>query len=200
VAAGLLLVGTNFWVRSEIGDRAYTSTDAVPARTVAIVPGAALRDGRAAGTLTRRLETALQLYRTGRVRAILVSGNDSVASPEVSAMHRWLQERGVPEGAILSDARGFRTRDTMMNAAGEFDVRNAVICTQAPYVSRSLFLARHAGIDAIAVGLPSPVSRSARGIGLESVKTTLAFLESYLRREPSLTTGTGGASTVVAAR
>ena len=90
----------------------------------------------------------------------------------------------MPEAAIRSDTRGFRTRETMLNASGTFDVRDAVICTQAPYVDRALFLARHAGIDAVAVGLPSTVSRSARGLGLEAVKTTLAFLESYLRRGP----------------
>jgi vancomycin permeability regulator SanA len=195
-----LVAGTNAWVRADVGTRLYASADAVPARSVAIVPGAALAKGRAAGTLSRRLETALALYRTGRVRAILVSGNDSAVSPEVSAMNDWLRERGVPAADIWSDVGGSRTRETMLNAAGVFDVREAVICTQAPYAGRALFLARHAGIDAIAVGLPSPGARSARGVALESLKTTLAFFESYLSRGTSAANGSSSGGAVVAVR
>jgi vancomycin permeability regulator SanA len=187
-------------VRADAGARAYASAGLIPARSVAIVPGADVFHGRAAGTLERRLETALELYRAGRVKAILASGNDTVASPEVSAMHTWLRERGVPETDIWSDPRGTRTRDTMLNAAGAFDVKDAVICTQAPYVDRALFLARHAGIDAVGVGVPSPVSHSARGLGLEAIKTTVAFLESYLRSAPSVERSTARTTAVVAAR
>ncbi len=35
------------------------------------------------------------LYQGGRVKKILVSGNDTTESPEVTAMTAWLRERGV---------------------------------------------------------------------------------------------------------
>jgi SanA protein len=144
-----------------------------------------VRNGRPLGTLTQRLETALALYRAGRVKTILVSGNEIPASPEVSAMHGWLRERGVPEADVWSDLHGTRTRETMLNAASKFNVTDAIICTQAAYVDRAVFLARQVGIDAVGVGLPSPASRSARWIGLEVLKTTAAFFESYVRPGPA---------------
>jgi hypothetical protein len=48
-----------------------------------------------------------------------------------------------------------------------------------------VFLARQAGIDAVGIGLPSPISGSARNVGTEMLKTALAFYESYLRQGPT---------------
>jgi vancomycin permeability regulator SanA len=185
-------------VRAAATERAFSSASGSPARSVAIVPGADVRaDGRPSSTLAQRLEIALDLYRAHRVKAILVSGNDSAGSPEVTAMRRWLAERGVPAADVWVDARGTRTRETMLNAAARFDVADAVVCTQAPYVSRAVFLARSAGIDAVGVGAPSPVSRSPRWLGVEALKTTLAVVESYLGRGPA---ARDASQTVVAAR
>jgi vancomycin permeability regulator SanA len=180
VTAVVVVAGTNAWVRAESRGRSFASAVKVPGRRVAIVPGASVHEGRPMGTLTGRLETALALYRAHQVKTILVSGNDTAGSPEVGAMHAWLREHGVPERDIWSDPRGSRTRATMLNAAETFDVTDAVVCTQAPYVDRAVFLARHAGIDAVGVALPSGVARSARGLGLEAAKTSLAFFETYL--------------------
>lgn len=198
--AVLFVGGTNAWVRATVGGRAYASTATIENHTVAIVPGAALHKSRPAGTLTQRLETALALYRSGRVKAIFVSGNDTALSPEVTAMHGWLRDHEVPETDIWSDPNGTRTRATMIDAAASFDIKDAVVCTQAAYVDRAIFLARHAGIDAVGVGLPSPVSHSARGLGLEAIKTTAAFLESYFRQGPVPAHAAPDAKSVVAAR
>lgn len=185
VIAASVVAATNVWVSVDARGLAYLSASTVPARTVAIVPGAAVRDGRPASTLTERLETALDLYRERRVRAIVISGNDTAASPEVSAMHAWLRARAVPERDIWPDARGARTRETMLDAAGTLDVADAVICTEAAYADRALFLARRAGIDAVAVGLAPTSRRSLRARGLEALKTTAAFFESYVRSGPT---------------
>src|SRR5437868_5151658 len=116
-ASALLLVGavlgSNAWVARSANGRAYAAVDAVPARSVAIVPGARVVDGKPFVHLRGRLETALMLYRGGRVRKILVSGNETAASPEVTAMSAWLRERGVAEKDILTDSGGSRTRETM---------------------------------------------------------------------------------------
>jgi vancomycin permeability regulator SanA len=185
VIAASVVSGTNAWVRAAASGLAYASAAEVPARSVAIVPGAVVRDGRPAGSLTQRLQTALDLYREHRVKAILISGNETADSPEVGAMRAWLRERAVPARDIWSDPRGSRTRETMLNAAGAFDVADAVICTQAAYAERALFLARQAGIDAVAVDLAPAAARSLRAQGLEAFKTTAAVFESVLRRGPS---------------
>jgi len=114
------------------------------------------------------------------VKSILVSGNETSEAPEVSAMTAWLLERGVAKKDILTDSGGSRTRDTMNRAAGVFDVHDAVICTQDVAVARSLFLAEHAGINAVAAAVPSDLDQSPPYMRREILKTTLAFFESLI--------------------
>ncbi len=202
-AAGLALAAAlialpNLWVSRAAGRFAYATPAAVPSRSIAIVPGAAVWGGQPLASLTGRLQTALALYQTGRVRRILISGNDLPESPEVSTMQRWLQGRGVPAADILVDVRGSRTRNTMLDAA-QLGVTGAIVCTQALYVDRAVFLARQAGIDALGIGVPSSVSRSWRNVGAEGLKTTLAFFESYLR-EGRTSAGAEPAGIAVAVR
>lgn len=190
LALGGLVLGlgtvllSNMWVGRVASPHAYAEPSSAPAHSFAVVPGAAVQGGAPLGSLTGRLQTALALYRAGQVKGILISGNDLPSSPEVPAMRRWLLAHNVPAADIVSDVRGSRTRNTMLDAAG-LGVTDAIICTQALYVDRAVFLARQAGIDAVGIGVSSSVSGSWRNVGTEALKTTLAFFESYLREGPA---------------
>jgi vancomycin permeability regulator SanA len=161
----------------------------VPARSVAIVPGSPVAHGKPVPQLRARLETALALYRTGRVKAILVSGNDSLASPEVGVMYAFLLAHGVPEHDLWTDQGGSRTRETMRRAAGIYGVTDAIICTQELFMARSLYLARAAGIDAVGVVATDATVSSPRRSGREALKAVLAFVESQVREGPEALAG-----------
>ena len=76
----------------------FTSVDAVPARYTAIVPGALVYPNhRPSAVLADRLQTALDLYTSKKVRKILLSGDHAArAYDEVNTMYRWMRGRGVP--------------------------------------------------------------------------------------------------------
>ena len=95
------------------------------------------------------------LYQGGRVKKILVSGNDTNGGARSHRDDRVARERGVDPADILVDGGGSRTRETMDRAAGVFEISDAVICTQDVNAARSVYLAEAAGIDAVAVGVPS---------------------------------------------
>jgi vancomycin permeability regulator SanA len=200
VAAVAGIVGPNVWVAREARGRVFADVASVPARSVAIVPGARVYNGKPYVHLEARLDAALALYRSGQVRAILVSGNDTDASPEVTAMRTWLRQHGVPERDIIADAGGSRTRDTMNRAAGLHDVRDAIVCTQDVAAARTVYLARQAGIDAIGIGVPSHLGGSTRYMGGEAIKTTLAMFESRLRDGRSALASESARSGAVALR
>lgn len=156
VAAAVALgaaITTNVWLVHSASPYMYAAAELAPARLVAIVPGARVyASGAPSATLVDRLATALELYRTKKVRKILVSGDHSTRHyDEVKAMRRWLSERGVAESDLFSDHAGLRTLDTMERAARIFQVKDATICTQEFHLARSVFLARRAGIDAVGV-------------------------------------------------
>ncbi|HVT09353.1 MAG TPA: ElyC/SanA/YdcF family protein [Polyangia bacterium] len=184
----------NAWIARAAAGRTYLRAADVPARTFAIVPGSRVYRDKPHRLLRDRLDAALTLYQTGRVRAVLVSGTDTDAAPEASVMQQWLIAHGVPAGDILVDGQGTRTRETMVRAVARYGVADAVVCTQTVNVARTVFLARQAGIDAVALALPiASLEHSSRYLAVESLKTTLAFAES-LRPSPVR------AATVLAAR
>jgi vancomycin permeability regulator SanA len=178
-------IGPNVWIARGARGAAYASAAEVPARTFAIVPGSRVAHDRPVSILRARLEAALELYRQGRVKAILVSGQETAEAPEASVMRGWLRARGVPSADVWSDAGGTRTRETMNRAAAFYGVGDAVVCTQTVNMARALYLARAAGIDAVGLAIPTTLDRSNRYRFTESLKTTLAFVESQLQAAPA---------------
>ncbi|HEY2900705.1 MAG TPA: ElyC/SanA/YdcF family protein [Polyangia bacterium] len=166
----------------------YDSVANVPARAVAIVPGTNAKHGVPSLMLAERLTAALMLYRAGKTPIILVSGShfDFDDYNETTAMHRWLVQHGVSDGAIVDDAYGFRTLDTMERAARIFKVTGAVICSQGMHLPRSVFLARQAGIDA--VGLVSNPGGLAHVLYSphETMASALALVETTVGHGPAV--------------
>jgi len=180
-------IAAHFWVERRTRPWIHLTPDEVPARTVAIVPGARVHpDGRPSEALADRLQTALDLYRAGKVRKILVSGDHAAPEyDEVNAMFRWLRERGVAPEDLFLDHAGLRTLDTMERARRVFLVRDAVVCTQAFHLPRSVFLARRAGIDAVGLVADRHVYAHARANeARELLATALAVADSYLLSTP----------------
>jgi len=116
----------------------------------ALVLGARVyADGTVSPVLADRLETGLRLYREGRVRRILVSGDHRAESyDEVNAMRRWLEARGVPESDIFLDHAGFDTYSSMARARDVFHARSVIVATQRFHLPRALYIARSLGLVA----------------------------------------------------
>lgn len=185
VAALVFILGAHLAIGS-VADRVVDDLDAVPARSVVIVPGAGLTpDGRPMGFLTERLTCAEALFRSGRAQHILVSGDGStVDHDEPNAMRRWLVARGLPESKIQMDYAGFRTRDTMQRAARVFLVKDAIICTQGLHANRTAFLALDAGLDAVVAVARGDGWFSAGDWLRERGATTMALFDALVGTEP----------------
>lgn len=177
--AGLVCVlAVNHHVITSTAAQRYEAAADVPSRQAAIVPGALVfRDGRPSDILADRLETALELYRSGKVRKILVSGDHGRTEyDEANAMRRWLASRGVPAADVFMDHAGFDTCDTMLRARKVFRVDSAVVVTQTFHLPRAVYAARCAGIDA--VGLKADRHRYCKQ-ALNELRETLARAKSF---------------------
>lgn len=117
---------------------------------VAIVLGAKVKaDGQPSDMLRDRLLTAIDLYRSGSVEKILVSGDDGqIEYDEVNAMRMYLLAADVDPEDIFLDHAGFDTYDSMIRASQVFRVTKAIVVTQAYHLPRALYLAHAFGIDA----------------------------------------------------
>jgi len=148
------VAGTNLFLIASARAATVASVDEAPARPYAIVLGNRVFPGDVpCQELAARLETALALYKMGRAQKLIVSGQVLGEYSEPRAMAAWLAARGVNAADVILDPGGHRTAATMAGAAA-LGARPALVVTQAYHLPRSLFLARHAGIDA--VGVPAP--------------------------------------------
>jgi SanA protein len=132
--------------------RTFTA-ETVPAARVAIVFGAGLlRDGSAGPVLRDRVETAVQLYRLGKVNKLLMSGdNRFVEYNEPEAMRQYALDLGVPDEDIVLDYAGRRTYDTCYRADAIFQVDSAILVTQSFHLPRALFLCNWFGVESTGV-------------------------------------------------
>lgn len=153
LSVGILVVTlSNFLVVSRNRDHLYTDLAAVPARDVGVVFGAApyLRDGRANLHFAYRIEAASRLYHSGKVRHLLVSGDNHRRDyDEPTAMKDALIAKGVPAEAITCDYAGFRTLDTVARAKDVFGLNSCVLITQRYHNTRALEVARAYDIDTV---------------------------------------------------
>ncbi|MFC7218804.1 vancomycin high temperature exclusion protein [Streptomyces polyrhachis] len=173
------------WVHASTSARVHTVATAPPA-PVALVLGAGLWDGEPSPYLAHRLDAAVELYRLGRVRAILVSGDNSTRDyDEPTAMRDYLTARGVPRARIVRDHAGFDTWDSCTRAARVFGVSRALVVTQRFHVPRALALCRAAGIDAHGVAVEEPRNLTWHYGGLREIPgAAKATLDTLLRPDP----------------
>lgn len=157
-AAALLLavpVVPNLWVAASSSGRVVTVEHA-PERDVAIVLGAGLNpSGTPSPYLAARLDVAKELYDSGKVRAILVSGaNPETSYDEPTAMQDYLVAAGVPEDKVVPDFAGRDTYDSCVRARRIFGVgaQEALIVSQTYHLPRAVAICRATGLDVVGVG------------------------------------------------
>jgi vancomycin permeability regulator SanA len=128
--AGALLLGPAAYVRLSTASSRYAVAD-VPAAPVAIVFGAGVRAGAPSPFLRQRLDIAVELFRTGKVLGLLMTGDHGRSGyDEVGTMAAYVVERGVPESVIGQDHAGFDTYDSCYRAKSIFGVERATVVTQ----------------------------------------------------------------------
>ncbi|MFF5334303.1 vancomycin high temperature exclusion protein [Streptomyces sp. NPDC013181] len=153
MAVCVLALAPATWLHAVADPRVRTVQD-VPARQVAVVFGAGLWNGKPSPYLANRLRTAAALYRDGKVKVVLVTGDNSRAEyDEPDAMRTFLVGQGVPDDRIVSDFAGFDTWDSCVRAKRIFGVDRAVLVSQGFHIRRAIALCRAAGIDAYGVGV-----------------------------------------------
>lgn len=122
------------------------SLDAAP---VAMVLGASVKDdGTLSDALKDRILTGVELYQTGKVTQILMTGDDGgLRRNEIVPMKQAALDAGVPEKDILTDGEGYRTYESCKRASQIFDIKKAIVVTQRFHLPRALYLCSRFGID-----------------------------------------------------
>jgi SanA protein len=166
--------------------RLYTVESILP-QQVAIVFGAGLtRTGSPSVVLRDRIETAAQLYLSGKVQKIIMSGdNRFVDYNEPGAMLDYAVELGIPKEDIVLDYAGRRTYDTCYRARFIFGIQEAILVTQNFHMPRAIYTCTSLGVNS--QGVPADSSRYLRRYIAywnirELLATTVALWEVWISR------------------
>ena len=184
----VLVIGLSRHIKDTTHTLLFSSIDEVPSCYTGIVLGASVHsDGQLSTVLRDRVETAYQLYATGKVKRLLLSGdNGSKNYNEPSAMKRYLIKKGVPAEHIFLDYAGFDTYDSVYRAQAIFQVRSAIIVTQDFHLPRALYIAQRLGLNYY--GLTSDLHRYGHensNKNRELLANVKAYIELAYHKEPT---------------
>lgn len=145
----LFVLFSNWVVIRETRADVVSDLDNLEPRTVALVLGTSKRTQIGAENLffKDRITAAAQLYKQGKVRHLIVSGdNRSKYYNEPKDMLEALEVKGIPESAVTLDFAGLRTLDSIVRCQEIFGQSDVIIVTQRFHGYRAQFLAQRAGL------------------------------------------------------
>jgi SanA protein len=188
-SAAVVVIADRVCQRASRG-RIFRSIDSMPAQDVALVLGTSktTRAGNPNLHFKHRMDAAVALYRAGKVKHLLVSGDNHIESyDEATDMRDALVSAGVPVGAITCDYAGFRTLDSVMRAQSVFGLTNFAIVTEEFHSPRAVWIARRHRLDVVAFAAPDVplASWSVRAKTREYLARVLCAADLYvLNRRP----------------
>lgn len=148
------MLGLRWWMHWSYQNKVFAQAAInSPSTRVAIIFGAGLWSGNEPSpVLYDRIATGAELYRAGRVRKLLLTGDNRFSNHnEPAVMRRTAMEMGVPTEDIVLDYAGRRTYDSCYRARHIYDLREAVLVTQAFHLDRALYLCEAMGIESVGV-------------------------------------------------
>ena len=162
LCAGSILLADRACSSATAG-RVFRSVEEIPQNDVALVLGTAKKTSRGSVNLhfNQRIDAAVALFRSGKAKHLLVSGDNHIKGyDEPTDMRDALIAAGVPTNAITCDYAGFRTLDSVVRARMVFGLARCTIVSEDFHCARALWIARENGL--VAVAFAAPDLKSAR--------------------------------------
>ncbi len=179
------LVAIDAYISKQAEPDLYNSIKKIPAKKAALLLGTAkyMVGGGKNYFYTYRIHAASALFKAGKVKAIVVSGDNSTKYyNETSKMKKDLINAGIPGKYITLDPLGVRTLDSVVRAEAIFDLKDYIIVSQKFHLERALFIAKSKGQKAIgfmAKDIPGTAA-AYRMKAREYLARAKAFLDVYI--------------------
>ena len=153
----------------------------------AVILGAGVRNGEPTPMLKDRLLTGIDLYKSGAVKKLIMSGDHgSKDYDEVNIMKSFAVDNGVSDEDIFMDHAGFSTYETIYRAKEIFEADNIIIVSQKYHLYRALYIAEKLGVKAVGI---SADLRTYSGQAKRDLREILArdkdFFNCIIKPEPT---------------
>ncbi|MET3537978.1 SanA/YdcF family protein [Chryseobacterium limigenitum] len=151
VAGFIFIAWANYSIKKESDASVSYNMADVPETKTALLLGTSknLNSGLPNAYFYNRIQAAIDLYKSGKIKYIIVSGDNSTKDyNEPEDMLLTLMKYGIPQDRIFLDHAGFRTLDSVVRAKEIFGQTKLVIISQKFHNERAVFLAKKNGIEA----------------------------------------------------
>ncbi len=149
----LIIIFSYYFVIFFSKDKIYNDEKKLPFNKVGLVLGTSpfLKKGGENPFFFNRIKAAVYLYKIGKIKFIIVSGdNRTKYYNEPKMMKKKLLKYGVPAKAIIMDFAGFRTFDSVVRCKKVFGQNSFTIISQEFQNQRAIYIAEEYGIKASA--------------------------------------------------
>lgn len=143
VAGIIFIAWANYSIKKNTeANVSYQISDVPKMKTALLLgTGKTLSNGQPNAYFYNRIQAAADLYKSGKVKYIIVSGDNSQKNyNEPEDMQMALIEYGVPKDNIFLDFAGFRTLDSVVRAKEIFGQNQLIIVSQKFHNERAVFL------------------------------------------------------------
>ena len=143
----------NIYIQYSTKKYIFSDVKEAPKTYSGLVLGSMVFDnGTPSGVVRQRLDKTVELYKAGKIKRILVSGDHGQKNyDEVNSMKNYLLKKGIPIENIFLDHAGFDTYSSMVRAKEIFEIDDVIIITQKFHLPRSVYIARKKGMNAYGV-------------------------------------------------
>ena len=173
---------TRYYIQNQSEKFIYNSLENIPNCNVALVLGAKVdKNGNPSTLLADRIRTASELYKLGKVKKLLLSGDNRFADyNEPEKMRDYAIKLGVPQKDIVLDYAGRRTYDSIYRAKHIFGQSKIIIVSQKFHLERAIFLSEHIGISAFGANADVLFHKNNKAEIREFPACISAFLDVYI--------------------
>jgi len=152
VLLAALLWFSNYHINKSAEGLTYDSASEIPPTPAALVFGTSkwVKGGGQNLYFKYRMEAAAELFKTGKIKYIIVSGDNSIKEyNETREMRKSLIKLGVPQENIIEDFAGFRTLDSVIRAKEVFGRDSIIFISQKFQNQRAIFIGKNHDIYAL---------------------------------------------------
>jgi SanA protein len=149
----------NLYILQTAKSYMYDDIQQIPQNNVGLVLGTAKTiNGKFENLFfTYRINAAAQLFFAGKVKHLLVSGDNSTQKyNEPLDMKKALMSLGVPDSCITMDFGGRRTFDSVIRSSKIFNQQSFTIISQEFHNPRAIYIARANGLNVVAFNATMP--------------------------------------------
>lgn len=150
--ASVTILSFNYWIIKSTRLQLFSDVNEIKKNDVAILLGASKksRNGNENLFFKYRIAAAAELYKAGKIKHIIVSGdNHKKEYDEATDMRDALILQGVPDSCITLDYAGFRTLDSMVRCLKVFGQKNVTIISQEFHNQRAVFISNYYGMNVV---------------------------------------------------